>query len=205
MGAKPAVTQMSEVVVGSVLGSRVEGWLLAGKPSNSHFERERWWWWMPHALRARERLVVGTNPLQHSRFEWEGVSWQENPPTRVSSEGGVVLSGQVGGGGHKSPLYPNREWRGGCWQGNPPTRVSSRGGGGGGCHLRFERGRGWWWARIPSVTQIASGGGGAWQKPRQLALRARERVGMCRVCVSAAVIKKEHNEEGITPSLCRNL
>jgi hypothetical protein len=43
------------------------------------------------AFRARERLVVGTNPLQHSRFEWEGVSWQENPPTRVSSEGGIVL------------------------------------------------------------------------------------------------------------------
>jgi len=114
----------------------------------------------------------------------------ELPPTRVSSEGGVVVGGQVGGGGHKSPLYSNRECRGGCWQGNPPTRVSSKGGG---------------VAQIPSVTQIASGGGGAWQKPCQLALRARERVGMCRVCVSAAVVKKEHNEEEITPLLCRNL
>jgi len=114
----------------------------------------------------------------------------ELPPTRVSSKGGVVVGGQVGGGGHKSPPSLVIQVEGWLLARKPSNS-------------RFERGR--WWAQIPSVTQIASGGGGAWQKPRQLALQARERVGMCRVCVSAVVVKKEHNEEGITPSLCRNL
>ena len=55
----------------------------------------------------------------------------EEPPTRVSSEGGA-------GSGRESL---NREREDGGWQVKRPTRVSSEGG----------------WVQIPSVTQIASG------------------------------------------------
>ncbi len=166
-------------------GCDVRGWQ---ENPPTRFERGRWWWWLriPSitriasggvvvgretlrlVLRASEGLwwvgrlvVMGTNPLRHSNREWEAVSWQENPPTRVSSEGGV-------GGGRESP--PSLESRVGG-QENPPTRVSSEGGvvvdgqvGGGGhksppslesrvggrwclagnpTNSRYEQGRGW--------------------------------------------------------------
>jgi hypothetical protein len=41
-------------------------------------------------FQAREEVVVA-NLLRHSNREWEGVSWQENPLTRFSSQGGVVV------------------------------------------------------------------------------------------------------------------
>ena len=88
----------------------------------------------------------------------------------------------------KGCLYLRKRW---WWEGRPPTCVSSKGGAGGvyksppslesragewwladkASHTHFERGRGWWWVRIPSVTRIASGRVvvGTWQ-----VFRARE-------------------------------
>src|SRR6202521_1709969 len=47
-------------------------------------------------FRARVVVVGGGNLLRASTHEWEGGSWQERPPTRISSERG-------GGGGRESP------------------------------------------------------------------------------------------------------
>ncbi len=41
------------------------------------------------AFRAREGSVVGGVPLRHSKHEWEDCRRHENPPSRVSSKGGV--------------------------------------------------------------------------------------------------------------------
>ncbi len=58
------------------------------------------------AIRAREVVVMGANPLRHSRFEWEGGCGQAKPPTRKSSEGG-------GGDGRESS--PSLAIRVGGW------------------------------------------------------------------------------------------
>ena len=40
-------------------------------------------------FRVREGSVVGGIPLRCSKREWEHWHWHENPPSRISSEGGV--------------------------------------------------------------------------------------------------------------------
>ena len=121
------------------LESRVEGWLLAGKPSDSRFERERWWWWarIPSVTRIVSGRVVVDGRPSTSRFEQgrdcggcAGWWWWVQIPsvTRIAS-GGIVVGGKI-----------------------PPPYVSSGGGGGGGCgscpSLKMRVG-GWWLAGGP--------------------------------------------------------
>jgi hypothetical protein len=139
---------------------------------------------LPLTFRASEVVVVGhrghESPLS-LESQVEGGSWQGRPPTRISSERG-------GGGGRKSPPSLTIRVEGCELAGKPSNSRFERGRGCGGWaqipvlesqvegwllagkapNSRFERGR-WWWSRIPSVTRIASGGGGAWKKPDELA------------------------------------
>jgi hypothetical protein len=64
------------------------------------------------AFRAREGPVVGIIALQHSKCEWEGSRWRENPPARISSKGGVGVTTWWWARRANSLHYSKREQRG---------------------------------------------------------------------------------------------